>query len=144
MPVQLEAVIKKWNNLMCKFWHLSYFSDTFVRSKKLLQFVIKNYIVYSFQLSILSDLRSVFLRCDNCPIVKLGSSEANRREPKSCLGWVFNFKLGCFVMYAIPWDIQARLSLELKTRPRFCPASFSLSMFKHLVCKVGKYWAHRI
>jgi hypothetical protein len=25
----------------------------------------------------------------------------NRREPKSCLGQVFNFKLGCLVMYAM-------------------------------------------
>jgi hypothetical protein len=26
----------------------------------------------------------------------LGSSKANGREPKSCLGCIFNFKLGCF------------------------------------------------
>ncbi len=26
------------------------------------------------------------------------STNANGREPKSCLGRVFNFKLGCFVM----------------------------------------------
>jgi len=30
-----------------------------------------------------------------CP----GSAKANRREPKSYLGRVFNFKLGCFVVY---------------------------------------------
>jgi hypothetical protein len=45
--------------------------------------------------------------------------KANGREPKSCLGRVFNFKLGL---------IHARLSLELKTRPRFRPVSLSLSM----------------
>ncbi len=26
----------------------------------------------------------------------LGSAKANGREPKSCLGQVFNFKFGCF------------------------------------------------
>jgi hypothetical protein len=57
-----------------------------------------------------------------------GSTKANGREPKSCLGRVFNFKLGCFVMCTIAWPIQARLSLELKTRPRFHPVSLILSM----------------
>ncbi len=28
--------------------------------------------------------------------LKLGSAKANRREPKTCLGRVFNYKLGCF------------------------------------------------
>jgi hypothetical protein len=46
-----------------------------------------------------------------------GSMKANRREPKSCLGQVLNFKLGCFVMYITPWHIQAFPSLELKTLP---------------------------
>jgi hypothetical protein len=31
----------------------------------------------------------------------MGCAKANRREPKSCLGQVFNFKLGCFVMCTI-------------------------------------------
>ncbi len=35
-----------------------------------------------------------------------GSAKANGREPKSCLGQVFNFKLGHFVMYAMAWSIQ--------------------------------------
>jgi hypothetical protein len=35
-----------------------------------------------------------------------GSAKANGREPKSCLGRVFNFKLGPLVMYAIAWHIQ--------------------------------------
>jgi hypothetical protein len=47
------------------------------------------------------------------------SAKANGREPKSYLGRVVNFKLSCFVMYAIAWHIQARPSLELKTWPRF-------------------------
>jgi hypothetical protein len=28
--------------------------------------------------------------------IKTGSSKANGRKPRSCLGRVFNFKLGCF------------------------------------------------
>jgi hypothetical protein len=35
-----------------------------------------------------------------------GSAKANGREPKSCLGRVFNFKLGHFVLYAITQHIQ--------------------------------------
>ena len=35
-----------------------------------------------------------------------GSAKANGREPKSCLGQVFNFKLGHFVMYAMVLYIQ--------------------------------------
>jgi hypothetical protein len=57
-----------------------------------------------------------------------GSAKANGREPKSCLGRVFNFMLGCFVMCTIAWPIQVRPSLKWKTRPRFCPVSLSLSM----------------
>jgi hypothetical protein len=54
-----------------------------------------------------------------------GSSKANWRKPKSCLGLVFNFKLGCFTN---SWPIQTRPSLNLKTRPRFGPDSLSLSV----------------
>ncbi len=57
-----------------------------------------------------------------------GSAKANGREPKSCLGRVFNFKFGCFVMCTVACPIQARPSLELKTRPRFRPVSLSLTM----------------
>ena len=53
---------------------------------------------------------------------------SNGREPKSCLGQVFNFKLGCFVMCTIAWSTQAQPSLMLKTQPRFCPVSLTLSM----------------
>ncbi len=38
--------------------------------------------------------------------VEMGSVKANGREPKSCLGRIFNFKLGHFVMYAIAWHIH--------------------------------------
>jgi hypothetical protein len=57
-----------------------------------------------------------------------GSAKAIGREPKSCLGQVFNFKLGCFVRCTIAWPIQVRPSLQWKTRPRFRPVSLSLSM----------------
>ncbi len=60
-------------------------------------------------------------------LIGSGSTKAKWREPKSCLGRVFNFELGCFVMYAIARHIQARPSLELKTRPRFHPVTRSLS-----------------
>ncbi len=45
-----------------------------------------------------------------------GSSKASGRELKSCLGRVFNFKLGHFVMHAIAWHIQENQSLKLKTK----------------------------
>jgi hypothetical protein len=61
---------------------------------------------------------------------KPGSTKAYRREPRSCMGWVFNFKLGCLCMSAIAWHIQAPPHLKLKTRPRFCNVSLSLSMSK--------------
>jgi len=52
----------------------------------------------------------------------------NRREPRSCLGRVFNCTLGSFTdntknVAACKWPL-----LKLKTRPRFCPVSSSLSM----------------
>jgi hypothetical protein len=56
------------------------------------------------------------------------SAKANGREPKSRLGRVFNFKLGCFVVRTIAWPIQVQPSLQWKTRPRFRPVSLSLSM----------------
>jgi hypothetical protein len=57
----------------------------------------------------------------------MGCAKANRTEPKSCLGQVFKFKLGCFVMCTIACHIQAWPSLELKTRPTYHPVSLSLS-----------------
>ncbi len=62
-------------------------------------------------------------RNSNQHYVYAGSSKANGRELKGCLGRVINFKLGHFIMHAITWHIQACLSLELKTQPRFCPVS---------------------
>jgi hypothetical protein len=72
-----------------------------------------------------------WVKCSTTVLPKYvsGSAKANGREPKSCLGWVFNFKLGYFVMHAITRHIQACPILELKTQPRFCLVSLSLSMF---------------
>ncbi len=52
------------------------------------------------------------------------------REPKSYMGQVFSFKLGHLVMHAFARHIQACLSLELKTQPRFHPVSLSLPMIR--------------
>ncbi len=59
-----------------------------------------------------------------CP----GSAITNRWETKSCLGKVFNSKLVNFTddsktVAACKWPL-----LKLKTRPRFCPVSLSLSL----------------
>jgi hypothetical protein len=57
---------------------------------------------------------------------------SNGREPKSCLGQIFNFKLDRFASeqhrgMTYTWPLS-----ELKTRPRFYPVSWS---FSHLIYK---------
>ncbi len=47
--------------------------------------------------------------------VGLGSEKDNGREPKSCLGRVFNSKLGHFVVMHTLLGTYAGLDLELKT-----------------------------
>ncbi len=47
----------------------------------------------------------------------------NLKEPKSCLGQVFKFMLGCFEMSVTAWHWQATTQVVLKTQPSFCPAS---------------------
>jgi hypothetical protein len=39
-----------------------------------------------------------------------GSSKANGREPKTCLGWVFNYKFEC--------DNNVHVLIYLEARPR--------------------------
>ncbi len=51
--------------------------------------------------------------CLSQPWPPTHSAKANGREPKSCLGRIFNFKLGHFVMYAIAWHIQTCLSFRV-------------------------------
>ncbi len=48
-----------------------------------------------------------------------GSLKANGREPKSCLGRVFNFKLGHFASKQHKCMAHMQPLLELKTRPSF-------------------------
>jgi hypothetical protein len=52
-----------------------------------------------------------------------GSAITSGREPRSCLGRVFNLKLGCFVSEKCNCRACTRPLLELKTRPRFHPVS---------------------
>ncbi len=56
-----------------------------------------------------------------------------RVQPKSCLGQVLNYKLGCFDDVHVPICVHIHPHLELKTRPRFCLVSLSLPMLVYLV-----------
>ncbi len=47
--------------------------------------------------------------------------KANGREPKSCAGLVFNFKIDCFNPEHGQNCVDTRPRPELKTLPRFCP-----------------------
>ncbi len=58
-----------------------------------------------------------------------GSAITNGREPRSCLGRVFNSKLGCLATPGrkfLVWCMQPLL--KLKTRPKARPVSLNLSM----------------
>jgi thioredoxin reductase len=55
--------------------------------------------------------------------IQSGSAITNGRDPRSCLGQVFNCKLGSFIdntknVATCNWPL-----LKLKTWPRFCPVS---------------------
>jgi hypothetical protein len=50
-----------------------------------------------------------------------GSLKANGREPKTDLGQVFNYKLGCYDDEHVIMYTDAHPYLQLKTRPRFHP-----------------------
>jgi hypothetical protein len=50
--------------------------------------------------------------------IETGSAKANRREPKTYLGRVFNNKLGCFDDVHELIYVDARPDLKLKTRPK--------------------------
>jgi hypothetical protein len=56
------------------------------------------------------------------------TTKDNGGETKSCLGQVFNFKLGRFDVIHILNCVGGHPHLELKIRPSFCPASCSLSI----------------
>ncbi len=52
-----------------------------------------------------------------------GSTISNGREPRSCLGRVFNFKLCLFALLQNKSTAHVQPLLELKTRPRLSPVS---------------------
>jgi hypothetical protein len=59
-------------------------------------------------------------------IVHPGSAITNRREPRSCLGRVFNSKLGCIATLGskcMAACIRMQPLLKLKTRPKARPVS---------------------
>ncbi len=64
---------------------------------------------------------------------KAGSAMTNGREPKSCLGQVFNSKLGHIATLGSKCMVCMQPLLKLETRPRARPVSLSLSM--HNVAK---------
>jgi hypothetical protein len=67
-----------------------------------------------------------------------GSVKANGRVNKTCLGRVFNYKLGCFGDVHVLNYVDACPHLKLKTRPRFSPVSLSLSMTYVTITVSGK------
>ncbi len=57
-----------------------------------------------------------------------GSTKANGKEPETCLGQVFNFKLDCFNHVRVLIYADTHPHLQLKTRPSISPISLSLSI----------------
>ncbi len=56
-------------------------------------------------------------------MVPAGSAITNRREPRSCLGRVFNSKLGHSATLGSKCMVGMQLLLKLKTRPKARPVS---------------------
>jgi hypothetical protein len=81
--------------------------------------VLSNYDIENqwFQIQICKDWKQIFGQD------LAGSSEANGRDTKTCLGQVFNYKLGCFDDVHILIYVDSRPHLWLKTRPRFSPVN---------------------
>ncbi len=73
------------------------------------------FIIFSCPPNVMSVKRLSAKRPGNKLMVTMGRAKANGREPKSCLGQIFNFKLGHFVIHAIARHVQACPSLQLKT-----------------------------
>jgi hypothetical protein len=59
----------------------------------------------------------------NCAIIFAGSAITNRREPRSCLGRVFNSKLGHSATLGSKCMVGMQPLLKLKTRPKARPVS---------------------
>jgi hypothetical protein len=89
-------------------------------------------VPWTLELGIVNRLFNHWAAAAGQPHHSPGSAKANGREPKTSLGRVFNFKLGCFDDVWVLIYADACPHLWLKTRPRFSPVSFSLSMHSHL------------
>ncbi len=92
----------------------------------MLRFVILNVVAMSFKDHILQ--RALLKKYIYISCASSGSAKANGREPETCLGRVFNYKLGCFNDVHVLIYVYACPYLQLKTRPRLSPVSYSLSM----------------
>ncbi len=71
--------------------------------------------------------------------VSPGSAITNGREPRSCLGRVFNSQLGCIPTPGSKCMVCMQPLLKLKTRPKACPVSLSLSMVSQSVSMLDYY-----
>ncbi len=127
-------VVKISYNIFITLSSASTYHQSFLPITKCLCYciIIENFIPFLFP-SIFVQKNWFCEQYHTCPLWALIRTVREARKLtgenlKVVLGRVFNFKLGCFVMYTIAWHIQARLILELKTRPSFCPVSLSLSM----------------
>ncbi len=64
-----------------------------------------------------------------------GSAITNGREPRSCLGQVFNSMLGCISTPGSKCMVCMQPLLKLKTQPKARPVSQSLSITSVNVCR---------
>ncbi len=63
------------------------------------------------------------VKCLSCPTLTDISAKTNGREPRSCLGRVFNSKLGCIDTLGSKCMVYMHPLLKLKTRPKARPVS---------------------
>jgi hypothetical protein len=60
---------------------------------------------------------------DSIIVVRPGSTITNRREPRSCLGRVFNSKLDCIATLGSKCMVCMQPLLKLKTQPKARPVN---------------------
>jgi hypothetical protein len=114
-----------------KFAHSSMVMDMLCQIGKTKNRYFKNCYFIMEQLTIIT--LTTFSNLKRLQITATGSKKANGREPESCLGQGFNFKLDHFVMHAIARYMQACPSLQLKSQQRFYPVSLSLSILHPVI-----------
>ncbi len=61
------------------------------------------------------------------------------RDPKSCLGQVFNLKLDSFAQWQFQCMAYTWSLLELKTQPRFCPVKWVCPLLNKCMKTVQKW-----